>query len=104
MKKWRENNMDKKLVLFFSKTCQPCSMMRPLIQKISKETGITLKEIETDNSKGSEHAQKYNINSWPTILIVKDGVIADVIVGYNTGQDEEINKKDLIQKINAVFS
>jgi thioredoxin 1 len=61
------NNM--KRVLYFSTAwCGPCKTFKPVVQQVSQETGIPVTYIDADQDK--ETAQKYSINSVPTIVIV----------------------------------
>ena len=61
------NNM--KRVLYFSTAwCGPCNTFKPVVQQVSQETGIPVTYIDADQDK--ETAQKYSINSVPTIVIV----------------------------------
>lgn len=58
-----------KRVLYFSTAwCGPCKTFKPVVQQVSQEIGIPVTYIDADQDK--ETAQKYNINSVPTIVIV----------------------------------
>ena len=94
--------MEKKIILFFSKTCEPCSLMRPVVHKVSNEMGIIAKEIDDESKEGMEKTKKYKITGFPTVLIVVDGIIRDVVKGYATGASEEINRQALVSRINAI--
>lgn len=58
-----------KRVLYFSTAnCGPCKMFKPVVQQVSQETGIQITYIDANLDQAS--AQKYNVNSVPTIVIV----------------------------------
>ena len=58
-----------KRVLYFSTAwCGPCKTFKPVVQQVSQEIGIPVTYIDADQDK--ETAQKYSINSVPTIVIV----------------------------------
>lgn len=56
-------------VLYFSAAwCGPCKVFKPVLQKTSSELGISINYIDVDSN--GELAQKYNVSSVPTLLIV----------------------------------
>jgi thiol-disulfide isomerase/thioredoxin len=55
-------------VLYFSATwCGPCKTFKPVLQQTSTELGIPVNYIDVDANGAM--AQKYNVNSVPTLLI-----------------------------------
>ena len=61
--------------------CGPCRMMSPVIDELAKDYKgkITFGKMNTDQNQ--DIAGKYGIQSIPTLLIFKDGKLADRKVG-----------------------
>jgi thioredoxin 1 len=60
------------MVLYFTAAwCGPCKMFKPVVEQVSAETGVSINYIDVDQQQ--ELAQKYGINSVPTVLIENDG-------------------------------
>lgn len=60
------------MVLYFTAAwCGPCKMFKPVVEQVSAETGVSINYIDVDQQQ--ELAQKYGINSVPTILVENNG-------------------------------
>jgi thioredoxin 1 len=61
--------------------CGPCRMMTPIIDELAAEnTGkIAFAKLNTDENR--DIAARYQIQAIPTLLIFKDGKLADRKVG-----------------------
>lgn len=61
--------------------CGPCRMMSPVIDELASDYDgkITFGKLNTDENQ--DVAEKYGIQSIPTLLIFKDGKLADRKVG-----------------------
>ena len=69
------------LVDFFATWCGPCKMMEPELEKVSKlRTDIDLFSIDSDQYP--DLTSQYDVLGLPTILLFKNGVLADRQVGY----------------------
>ena len=68
------------LVDFYASWCGPCKMMSEILDQIDKDIDII--KVDTDNNK--ELVLKYRIMSIPTILIFKDGIQVEEIIGLRT--------------------
>lgn len=82
------------LVDFYADWCGPCKMMAPIVEELAEEYAGTVKigKLNVDNSPAT--AQKYRVMSIPTLLFIKDGAVADTIVGA-------VSKNQIVEKINA---
>lgn len=70
------------LIDFWAEWCGPCRMLSPIIDSIAEQrTDITVGKINVDNEM--ELANKFGIESIPTLVIVKGGEVAARMVGYN---------------------
>ena len=69
------------LVDFWASWCGPCKMLSPLVDQVAEETeGIKVGKVNVDDEPSL--AAKYGINSIPTLLVFKNGELADRNVGF----------------------
>lgn len=69
------------LVDFWASWCGPCRMVGPIIDEIAKERDGKLKVCKVDVDAETEIARKYGVMSIPTLIVFKDGAVADTMVG-----------------------
>ena len=69
------------LVDFWAEWCGPCKMIAPLLNDIADEYAgkVTVGKLNIDQNEGTP--PKYGIRGIPTLLLFKDGAIADTKVG-----------------------
>lgn len=69
------------LVDFWAEWCGPCKMIAPLLNDIAEEYAgqVTVGKLNIDQN--STTPPKYGIRGIPTLLLFKDGVVADTKVG-----------------------
>lgn len=70
------------LVDFWATWCGPCKMIAPVLEEIDSEIGDKLKIVKLDVDENQETAGKFGIMSIPTLLVLKDGLEVDKIVGF----------------------
>ncbi|MEM3703231.1 MAG: thioredoxin [Candidatus Bathyarchaeia archaeon] len=70
------------LVYFFADWCMPCRMMAPIIDELAKEYAgkILVGKINVDENQAT--ADRFQIFSIPTLLIMRFGEEVDKIVGF----------------------
>ena len=76
------SNVEKGLVLvdFWAEWCGPCRMLTPIIEELANEiSGVSIFKVNIDESP--ETAQKYEVSSIPTLVLLKDGKEAKKTVG-----------------------
>ena len=69
------------LIDFYADWCGPCKMMSPIIDSIAEEVGDAAKVGKINVDENQELAEKYEVMSIPTILIIKGGEEVKRFVG-----------------------
>ncbi len=74
-------NADKPVLLdFYAEWCGPCRMIAPTIEEIANERDdIIVGKINVDEE--GELAQAYGVMSIPTLIVLKDGKVANQTTG-----------------------
>ena len=73
-------------VIDFSATwCGPCRMLAPVLEEISEQLGDKVKFYNVDVDDDSALAAGFGISSVPTVLLLKNGKVADHSVGFRPG-------------------
>jgi len=69
------------VVDFWAEWCGPCRMIAPALDEISGALGDKVKIVKLNVDENPNIAAKYGIMSIPTLLLFKNGEIADRQVG-----------------------
>lgn len=70
------------LVDFWAGWCGPCKMLAPTIAEIAKEYEGKVKVGKLNIDDDTSLAIKYGIANIPTVVLFKNGEVADKSVGY----------------------
>ena len=81
------NNSEKPVLLdFWAPWCRPCLMAAPIIDEIASEfPDIKVGKVNIDDQP--ELAYKFQATAIPTLVVVKEGVIAGRMVGLQSKKD-----------------
>ena len=70
------------LVDFWATWCGPCKMIGPLVEELSEEMAGKVVVGKLNVDKQPELAMKYQVMSIPTLLLFKNGEIAEKRIGF----------------------
>ena len=82
------------LVDFWATWCGPCRMIAPIVQELSSEYEGRAKVGKLDVDAAQKTAAEFGIRSIPTLLIFKEGKVADQIIGA-------VPKRQITEKLEA---
>ena len=85
----RELTQDDKPVIvdFWAEWCMPCRMLAPTIDKIAKDYAGKVKVGKVDTDSNRDVSIKYGINAIPTVILFKNGQVAQKFVGLRQEKD-----------------
>jgi thioredoxin 1 len=81
------------LVDFWAPWCGPCQQQGPIIEDLAKETKEA-KVCKINIDENQQTSSKYSVMSIPTIIIFKDGMPQETMVGL---QQKEVLKRKIDQ-------
>lgn len=79
------------LVDIWAPWCGPCKMLGPVVEEIAQECE-QVKVVKINADESLELAQKYDVSSIPTLLVINDGKVVNRSVGL-------IPKADILRMI-----
>ena len=76
------------LVDFWATWCGPCKMQLPVLEKIAPDYAgrATIAKVSIEDADNKAIAVKFGIRSIPTLLLFKDGKLAQTFVGLQNEQ------------------
>jgi len=69
------------LIDFWASWCAPCRMLSPIIDKVADEAGDRAKVCKINVDDNPELAQRFDIMSIPTLIVMKNGKLAGTSMG-----------------------
>jgi thioredoxin 1 len=69
------------LLDFWAPWCGPCRMTEPILEKLAGEMAGRLRVVKVNVDENPASAQRYDVQSIPTMMLVKNGRVVDRWVG-----------------------
>jgi thioredoxin 1 len=80
------------LVDFWAEWCGPCRAIIPTLEQLAEDYDGKLKVAKVNVDQNRELAQQFGVRSIPFLLIIKDGKVAEQMVGA-------LSKPQFVEKI-----
>lgn len=77
-----ENGQGIIIVDFNAEWCGPCKMQAPILEELDGNESYKIYSLDVD--KSPEIAGQYNVNAVPSLMIFKDGVLKQTLVGFQS--------------------
>ncbi len=77
---------------FWADWCMPCKRIAPILEQIATEYAGKIRIAKMDVDTNPETPARFGITGIPTLLVFKDGVLLETIVGF-------LPKDKLLEKI-----
>ncbi|HEX7861343.1 MAG TPA: thioredoxin [Verrucomicrobiae bacterium] len=82
------------IVDFYADWCGPCKMIAPALEEIASEQSGKVKVAKVNVDEESTLAQRYNVQSLPTLLYFNGGQVVGQTIGATS-------KKNILAKLNS---
>ncbi len=69
------------MIDFWAAWCQPCKALAPIVDEVAELYNGKLKVVKMDVDKNTSTPSRYGVRGIPTLLVFKDGVVKEQIVG-----------------------
>ncbi len=72
------------LVDFYADWCGPCKVVGPIVEDVASDLDERLDVVKVNVDQDRELAAQFDIRSIPTLMLFKDGVPVETIIGITT--------------------
>ena len=72
------------LVDFWAEWCPPCNAVNPTIDALADQFAGQVKVGKLNIDENPHVTAKYGITSIPTVLLMRDGAVVDILVGLQS--------------------
>ncbi|MCL1859430.1 MAG: thioredoxin [Oscillospiraceae bacterium] len=81
-KEFEEKEFETCLIDFSAEWCPPCQMLAPVLETVAETHKDKMNFYKIDIDESINLAQKYGVTHVPTLIILKNGEVADKAVGF----------------------
>ena len=85
------------LVDFWAEWCGPCKMIAPHLDRIAEDYGDKIRIRKVDIEEERALAEKYRVESIPTLMFFKDGKLVDQLIGARPPKEITSRLDNLLQ-------
>lgn len=82
---------------FWAPWCAPCRMIAPIVEELARDYEGRLTVAKIDVDENLELANRYGVQSIPTLAVFKNGQVVSRIVGY-------VSKAELTRHIETALN
>jgi thioredoxin 1 len=82
------------IVDFYADWCGPCKMIAPALEEIATDHAGRVKVAKVNVDEVSALAQRFNVQSLPTLLYFQNGEVVNKLIGASS-------KKNILSKLNT---
>jgi thioredoxin 1 len=75
------SNTQPVMVDFWAEWCRPCLVLAPTVAEVAQAYAGKVKVVKLNVDENQNTAFKFNIRGIPTLLVFRNGQVADQIVG-----------------------
>lgn len=74
------------IVDFWAAWCGPCKMLSPVMDELSGEYGEKARFFKLNVDENPVTSMQFNVASIPTVIVFKNGKLAETLVGFRPKQ------------------
>jgi len=85
------------LVDFWAPWCGPCRDIAPIVEELAEDYAGRLKVVKVNVDDNPQAPARFGVRGIPNLIIVKNGQVAEQIVG-------RVPKRDLVQAVDTAIA